>query len=89
MHVEVYLHTFLTAVKCKVKIHSRSGHEVPEAEYRYSSTVSLSSALDGVGGQCHAQTVLIPPRPSGLTRYPLYRRLVCPRASLDGCDLCL
>jgi len=37
----------------------------------YSSTVSLTSALDGVGGQRHAPAAL----PPGMTRYPLYRRL--------------
>jgi len=34
----------------------------------YSSTPSLTSALDGVGGQRHAPAVL----PPGKTRYPLY-----------------
>ena len=37
----------------------------------YSSTFSLTSALDGVGCQHHAQAAL----PPGKTRYPLYRRL--------------
>ena len=37
----------------------------------YSSTLSLTSALDGVGGQRHALAAL----PPGKTRYPLYRRL--------------
>ena len=37
----------------------------------YSSTLSLISALDGVGGQRHAPAALSP----GKTRYPLYRRL--------------
>jgi hypothetical protein len=37
----------------------------------YNSTLSLSSALDGVGGQRHAPAALSP----GETRYPLYRRL--------------
>jgi len=37
----------------------------------YSSTLSLTSALDGMGGQRHAPTAL----PAGHTRYPLYRRL--------------
>jgi hypothetical protein len=32
------------------KIRPRTGHEGPEAEQRYSSTLSLISALDGVGG---------------------------------------
>ena len=34
----------------------------------YSSTLSLTSTLDGVGDQCHAQADL----PPGKTRYPLY-----------------
>ena len=32
------------------KVHPRTSHEGPEGEYRYSSTLSLTSALDGVGG---------------------------------------
>jgi hypothetical protein len=35
------------------------------------STLSLTSALDRVGGQRHASAALSP----GMTRYPLYRRL--------------
>ena len=34
----------------------------------------------GVGGQHHAPAAL----PPGKTQYPLYRRLVGPRAGLDG-----
>ena len=56
----------------KGKMHPRTGHVGPEGEYRYSSTLSLTSALDGVGGHCHASAAL----PPGKTRYPLYRRLV-------------
>jgi hypothetical protein len=37
----------------------------------YSSTLSLTSALDGVGGQRHAPAALLP----GKARYPLYGRL--------------
>jgi len=37
----------------------------------YSSTSSLTSVLDGVGGQSHALVALSPVK----TRYPLYRRL--------------
>jgi hypothetical protein len=44
-------------------------------EYRYISTLSLTSALDGVGGQHHAPAAL----PLGKTRYPLYRRLGGPQ----------
>ena len=41
----------------------------------YSYTLSLTSALDGVGGQHHASATL----PLGKTRYPLYRRLGGPQ----------
>ena len=44
-------------------------------EYRYSSTLSLTSAPDGVGGQRHGPADL-PPRK---TWYPLYRRLGGPQ----------
>ena len=57
--------------KGKDKIHPRTGHEGPEVEYSYSSTLSLTSALDGVGGQRHTPAAL----PPGKTRYPLHRRL--------------
>ena len=38
----------------------------------YRSTLSLTSALDGVGGQRHAPSALPPGK---MTRFPLYRRL--------------
>jgi len=57
------------------KVHPVTGHEGPEEEWRYSSTLSLNSALDGVGGQRHAPVAL----PLGKTRYPLYRRLGGPQ----------
>jgi hypothetical protein len=41
----------------------------------YSSTLSLTSALDGVDGQRHASATL----PSGKTQHPLYRRLGKPQ----------
>ena len=44
-------------------------------EHRYSSTLSLTSELDGVGGQCHAPTAL----PPGKTQYQLYRRMGGPQ----------
>ena len=37
----------------------------------FSSTPSLTSTLDGVGGQRHAPTAL----PQAKTRYPMYERL--------------
>jgi hypothetical protein len=41
----------------------------------YNSTLSLTSALDGVGVQRHASSTL----PPGTTRYPSYRRLHGPQ----------
>jgi len=43
---------------------------------RYSSTLSLTSALVGVDGQLHTSAVL----PPGKTRYPLYRSLGGPQS---------
>jgi hypothetical protein len=54
-------------IKCykrtKFRVHKRNGqprtgHEGPWGEQRYSSTLSLTSALDGVGGQHHAPATL-------------------------------
>jgi len=41
----------------------------------FSSTLSITAAIDGVGGQRHAPAAL----PPGKTRYPLYRRLGGPQ----------
>ena len=41
----------------------------------YSFTFSLTSVLDGLGGQRHTLAAL----PRGKTRYPLYRRLGAPQ----------
>jgi len=46
----------------------RKGYDGQE---RYSSTLSLTSALYGVGGQRHALAALPPAK----TRYPFYRRV--------------
>ena len=56
--------------KGKGKVHSRKGHEGPKGEQKDISILSLTSALDGVGGQRHPSADL----PPGMTRYPLYRR---------------
>jgi hypothetical protein len=61
--------------KGKGKVHPTTGHEGPERKYRYSSILSLTSALDGVGGQRNAPAAL-PPRK---TLYHLYRRLGGPQ----------
>jgi hypothetical protein len=53
--------------KGKGKVLPRTGHEDLEGECRYTSTLSLTSALDGVGGQHYAPAALPPgkraPRP--------------------------
>ena len=61
--------------KGKDKVHPRTGHEGPEGEQNCSSTLPLTSALDGVGGQRHAPGALPPVK----TRYPLYSRLGGPQ----------
>jgi len=42
------------------EVHPRTGHEGTEREYRYSSTLSLISALGGVGSQRHALAIIPP-----------------------------
>ena len=77
--------SFRTAVKVKGKSkgHPRTGHEGPEGEKRYSSTLPSTSALDG------RWVVNSRTRPL----YPLERPgtyciggWVGPRAGLDGCE---
>ena len=58
-------------MKVNVKFALEQGHEGPEGEYTYNSTLSLTLALDGVDGQRYAPAAL----PPGKTQYPLYRRL--------------
>jgi hypothetical protein len=58
------------------KCYPRTAHEDPEREYRHSSTLSLTSTLDGV--------VWLRPRPDRFTpgketRYPLYTKLGGPQ----------
>jgi hypothetical protein len=59
-----------------MNIHSRIGHEGPEGKQRYSSTLSLTSALDAGGWPT--------PRPGRFTsgkktRYAFYKRLGGPQ----------
>jgi hypothetical protein len=73
---------YLPQVKGKGKVHPRTGHEGPEGEQMYSSTLSLTSALDGVGGQRHAPAALSP------RKRPCTHRTggwVGSRACLDKC----
>ena len=63
-------YTSPSIVKVKVKLTVERATKT-----RYNPTVSLTSALGGVGGQRHASATL----PPGKTRYPLYRRLGRPQ----------
>ena len=45
--------------RSKGKRRPRTGHEDPEGEYRYSSTLSFISALDGVGGQATSRPLYL------------------------------
>ena len=69
--LEVMAYASRVSSKVRVKLTLTAGHEGPEGEQKYNSTLSLTSALDGVGGQRHPPANL----PPGKTRYPLYRRL--------------
>jgi hypothetical protein len=61
-------------MKVKGKVHPVTYHEGTEREKMYSSTLSLTLALDGVGGERHATS-----RPGHftpeMTRYPLFGKL--------------
>ena len=66
-------------IKVKEMFRLRTVHEGSEGEYRYNSTLSLTSALDGGGS--------LTPRPGKFTsgketRYPLCRRLGGPQGRL-------
>ena len=61
--------------KGKGNVHRRTGHEGPEGELMNSPILSLTSALDGVGGLRHAAAAL----PPGKTRYQLCRRVGRPQ----------
>ena len=58
------------------KVHPRTVYKGPEGEQGYSSTLSLSSALDGSGlsMRCPGHTI-----PGKETQYPLYRWLGGPQ----------
>jgi hypothetical protein len=58
------------------RFHPFIGHKGPKGEQRYSSTLFLTSALEGGEGSksCPGRTL-----PPGKTRYPLYRRLRGPQ----------
>ena len=65
------------------QVHPSRGHEGPDGEKRYCSTLSLTSVLDGVGGQRHAPAAL-PPGKRPAT--PCIGGWVGPSAGLDGSE---
>jgi len=70
------LHTIYVPVSqhsiIKGKVHSHTGHEGPDGEQRYSSTLSITSALYG-GGWSMPHPGRFTPKKK--TQYPLYRSL--------------
>jgi hypothetical protein len=64
----------------KGKVRPRTDNEDPEVELTYSSTLSLTSAIDGGVCQCHAPTSLLPGKETN-TRF--IRSLVGPGAGLE------
>jgi hypothetical protein len=64
------------------KVQGITCHERTEREYSYSSTLSLTLALDGVGGQHHVPALL----PPGKIRYSWHCDWVSLEAGLDGVE---
>ena len=60
----------------KGQVRPRRGHKSPEGVQKYSSTLFLTSALDG-GGWLAPRSDRF--NPGKKTRYPLYRRLCGPQ----------
>jgi hypothetical protein len=50
-----YLQHCETEIKGKWKVQPRTGHDGPKGKKRYNYTLSLTSAVDVVDGQRHAQ----------------------------------
>ena len=61
----------LIHIEGKSKFNSRTGHEGPEGEHTYSSTIPSTSALEVDWCSTPRSTAL----PLGKTEYPLYSRL--------------
>jgi hypothetical protein len=71
----VYIYIYIYISKGKGKVPPRTGHESPVGEKRYSSALSLTSALDGAGGQSQALAALrvrIMLPPSGFDLRPVH-----------------
>jgi hypothetical protein len=66
---------------CKNKAYPKTDQEGSEGEQRYSSTLYLTSGLDGVDGRHNAPTILTP----GKTRTQCTGGWVGPKVGLEGC----
>ena len=64
--------------KGKSKVHPRTGHEGSKGDLRYSSTLSLTSALDVVGSKRQDPAAL----PPGKDPVPIVRRLGGPQGAV-------
>jgi len=69
-------------VRVKGKVHPRTGHEGPEGECRYSSTLFFNLGADGGGWSTPCPGHLTPRKESW---YPMYKRLCGPQ----GCPGCV
>jgi len=74
------MHTY-KKVKVKGKVHSRTGHDGPEGEYMYSSTLTSTSALDGWVVNATPQPIY----PRERTATHRIGGWVDHRSDLDGC----
>ena len=77
IYIYIHIHTYILLVKGKGRLHPITGHKGPEGEHRDSTTLSLTLALDGEGGQRHRPSALT----LGKTRCLLCRRLSGPPRS--------
>jgi len=50
----ILLFAIPNTLQAERKVHPATGHGDPEGKVRYTSTLSLTFALDGIGGQHHA-----------------------------------
>jgi len=70
-----YLITGEEALKGTENVHYRTGNEAPKEKRIYICALSLTSALDRVGGQRHTSAVL----PTGMNRCPFCKKLGGPQ----------
>jgi len=75
MHPVSSLFPLLYIGNSKDEFHPVTDDEGPELEWRYSSNLSLNSALGGVGGQRHAPAALPALPPGNSPPLAMYTRL--------------